>query len=66
MLVFTYILPERSSIYTNGEDGVKILNNKLTSIVSDNSDVMCVVAGDLHARVKDLQDFIPDDNIDHV
>ena len=66
MLVFTYILPERSSIYTNGEDGVQILNNKLTSIVSDNSDVMCVVAGDLHARVKDLQDFIPDDNIDHV
>ena len=59
MLVATYILPERSSIYTNGEDDVQILNNKLTSIVSDNPDVMFVVAGDLKLELKFYRTLFP-------
>lgn len=66
IFVFSYVALERSSIYCDGEDGIHILSNKLTSVLSDYQDVLFVVAGDLYARVHDLQDFIPDDDADHV
>lgn len=67
VLVFTYVSPGRSVIYANSANncnGIETLNNKLTSILSDLPDSSFFVAGDLNARTKDLEDYIPCDDID--
>lgn len=67
VLIFTYILPERSVIYENCDDnGIEILNEKITSILSDIPDVCFLLAGDLNARVKNLDDFMLVDEVDYI
>ena len=63
----TYVAPENSPVYDNPNDnGIENLNAKLAHIESDLGDVSFILAGDLNARVKDLCDYIPDDNVDIV
>ena len=59
--------PERSPIYsTDNDDGIVILNEKLTRIKSDYSNVDIILAGDLNARTQDFLDFIPQDDLDYI
>ena len=67
VLLFTYIAPEYSKVYDfRNTNGIDILGNKLTAVLSDLDDVSIILAGDLNSRVKDLLDYIPVDNIDHI
>ena len=60
VLYFCYISPKYSLIYEpNKCDGIKILNDKITSIKPDFPNVSFIMAGD-------LCDFIPDDYIDNI
>ena len=67
MLIFTYIAPERSPIYTpENDDGISLLNEKLLEIKSVYPNADIIIAGDLNARTKDFLDFIPYDDLDFV
>ena len=67
ILLFTYVSPERSVIYETGNgNGIDILNNKITAILSDFPDVAFLLAGDFNARTKNLDDYIPSDDIDYI
>ena len=67
MLIFTYIAPERSPIYTpENDDGIILLNEKLLEIRSVYPKADIVIAGDLNSRTKDFLDFIPYDDLDFV
>ena len=59
--------PERSPIYSSeNDDGIIILNEKLTSIRTVYPNAEIIIAGDLNARTKDLLDFIPQDDLDFI
>ena len=65
VLIFTYIAPERSPIYTpENDDGIILLNEKLLEIRSVYPKADIVIAGDLNSRTKDFLDFIPYDDLD--
>ena len=49
--IFTYVAPEISPIYSWGDNGIDILSQKVTTVMSDLNDVSVIVAGDLNARV---------------
>lgn len=67
VLVFTYIAPERSPIYTNdNDDGINLLNEKLLDIKTLYPNAEIILAGDLNARTKDFLDYIPQDDLDFV
>ena len=67
VLIFTYIAPERSPIYTpENDDGIILLNEKLLEIRSVYPKADIVIAGDLNSRTKDFLDFIPYDDPDFV
>ena len=64
-----YVPPENSPVYNNDNsygNGIDILASKLTLIESDLGDVHFIVAGDLNARVGDIQDFIENDTVNYV
>ena len=55
VLIFTYIAPERSPIYTpENDDGISLLNEKLLEIKSVYPNADIIIAGDLNARTKDF------------
>ena len=66
IMFFTYVAPEKSPIYTDEENGIEILNDKISEIVSQYPEAELFVAGDLNARIADMQDFIPFDDLDFV
>jgi len=67
IMYFTYVSPEGSVIYDAEEtDGISLLNDKLTIIKSDFPDTSFLIAGDLNARVKDMLDYIPQDDVDFI
>jgi len=67
ILLFTYVSPERSVIYETGNgNGINILNNRITAILSDFPDVAFLLAGDFNARTKHLDDYIPSDDVDYI
>ena len=67
VLVFTYIAPERSPIYSpENDNGIMILNEKIFDIKSNYPNADIIIAGDLNSRIKDFQDFIPEDELDFV
>ena len=64
ILIFTYISPEYSSIYSiEDNNGIEILNTNISQIKGEypNSDLF--LAGDLNSRIKNLNDFVLDDNL---
>lgn len=67
VLILTYIPPERSAVYElQNDNGIDILREKLLLILSDMPNVSFIVAGDMNARVKDLLDYIPNDDVDAI
>ena len=67
ILIFTYVAPERSPIYSpENDDGIVILNEKLTNIKSSYPNAEIILAGDLNARTKDFLDYIPYDDLDFI
>ena len=66
ILIFTYIAPENSPIYTDDDNGVILLNEKILEIVSEHPRAKLFVAGDLNARIGNLQDFIPHDDLEYI
>ena len=67
ILIFTYVAPERSPIYSpENNDGIVILNEKLTNIKSTYPNAEIILAGDLNARTKDFLDYIPYDDLDFI
>ena len=67
VLFFTYVSPQYSPVYSeDNPDGIKILNEKLLQIIGALPDVDLILAGDLNARTKLFQDFIPNDNLNFV
>ena len=66
VFVFTYVSPEYSPIYASSDDnGIELLNNKLSIISSSYPNAYIFLAGDLNARIKDFQDFIHQDDLTH-
>ena len=66
ILIFTYIAPEKSPIYTEEDNGIILLNEKILEIVTDHPGAELFVAGDLNARIGNSQDFIPHDDLEHI
>ena len=68
ILLFTYVSPEPSIIYETGNGNrIDILDNKITAILkSDFPDVAFLLAGDVKARTKNLDDYIPSDDVDYI
>lgn len=66
IMVFTYVAPENSPIYTDENNGLVLLNEKISEILSRYPTAELFVAGDLNARIGSLQDYIPFDDIDFV
>ena len=64
--IFTYVAPEHSPIYTEENNELALLNEKITEILSQYPTAELFVAVDLNARIGNLQDFIPFDDIDFV
>ena len=62
VFVFTYVSPEYSPIYASSDDnGIELLNNKLSIISSSYPNAYIFLAGDPNARIKDFQDYIHHD-----
>ena len=66
ILIFTYIAPKNSPIYTDEDNGVILLNEKILEIVSEHPRAELFVAGDLNARIGKLQDFIPHGDLEYI
>ena len=60
VFVFTYISPEYSPIYRNkDETGIDLLWSKLEEICTVYPDASLFLAGNMNARTKNFNDFIP-------
>lgn len=66
IMVFAYVAPENSPIYTDENNGLILLNEKISEILSQYPTAELLVAGDLNARIGKLQDYIPFDGLDFV
>ena len=64
ILIFTYVSPEYSSIYSNEDNnGIEILNTNISQIKGNYPNAELFLAGDLNSRIKNLNDFVLDDNL---
>lgn len=61
IMYFTYISPEASIIYNESDTAMMQENILQMKLMYNNA--MIFVARDLNARIRDLIDFIPDDNL---
>ena len=67
IMIFVYVSPEKSPFYeSNRVNGIEDLSEKLTIISSDYPDAHLLHAGDFNARTKDIDDFIINDDIEHI
>ena len=66
IMIFTYIAPENSPIYTDEDNGIKFLNERISEICVQYPTAELFLAGDLNARISTLQDFIPYDDLEFV
>ena len=68
ILYFAYVSPEGSPIYANNyeKDGIKLIDDNFTDIISDYPDAYYILGGDLNARTKDFIDYIPSDDLDYI
>lgn len=68
IIYFTYISPEGSSIYNDLDDrnGINIMQRNFDQIINGYPNCNFMLIGDLNARTKDLLDFIPADNLEHI
>ena len=65
-MIFTYITPENSPIYTDEENGITLLNDRISEICMQYPSAESFLAGDLNARIGTIQDYIPYDDLELV
>ena len=64
IFVFAYVSPEYSTFYDeNDNNGIDILCSKINNIIADFPNTELFLAGDLNSRIKDFNDFIPEDDL---
>ena len=67
IITCVYVTPKRSPIFeTLNTDGIQILNERLMLIMSDFSIAFYIIVDDCNVRIGNLQDVIPNDDLDHV
>ncbi|MCG8044707.1 MAG: endonuclease/exonuclease/phosphatase family protein [Candidatus Thiodiazotropha taylori] len=64
IMFFTYVAPENSPIYTDEDNGIFLLKEKISEIVAEYPTAEIFIAGDLNARIGNLQDYIPSDDLE--
>lgn len=66
LLVCTYLPPKNSSAYDEELDGIAILREKLVDLKSRFINHQLLIVGDLNARVGRENDFLDEDDTEHV
>ena len=66
IMIFTYIPPENSPVYTQEANGIVLLNENINEIFLRYPSADLFVSGDLNSRTGDLQDFIPFEDLQFV
>ena len=66
IMLFTYIPPEYSPVYTQEDNGIVLLNENINEILLRYPNAELFLSGDLNSRIADLQDFIPFDDLQFV
>ena len=67
VIIYTYVAPEHSAIYTVDEpNGIKILQGTVDTVISEYSNVNILLPGDFNARTSNNLDYIPHDDISFV
>ena len=66
VMYFTYIAPENSPIYTEEDNGITILNERISEVSLQYPDAELFLAGDLNACISTMQDFIPEDDLEFI
>jgi len=66
ILVCAYLPPQNSSAYDQERNGVIMLKEQLLKLNAKYPEHKLIVAGDLNSRIGDLQDFLPNDGVDHI
>ena len=61
-----YLSPAGSVIYTEGESGVQLLEEKIAKIMNQHHDCDILLAGDFNSRTDHLEDYILSDNTDYI
>lgn len=57
---------KNSPIYTDEDNGIVLLNEKISEIISQYPTAELLVAGELNARIASFQGFIPFDVLDFI
>lgn len=65
-MMFTYIPPENSPVYTQKDNGIILLHENISLIVLRYQNANLFVSGDLISGIADLQDLIPFDDLQFV
>ena len=66
ILIAIYLPPEFSPRYEGTENGVELLEDLLYKVRSAYCNCSIMILGDLNARTGTLQDYIIDDNVEHI
>ena len=67
LMLFTYISPKGSLIYTDGDEGMDILETQIYTMKGCmNEEVDLLISGDLNARTAHLMDYIIDDSCEYM
>ena len=66
IMIFTYIPPENSSVYTQEDNGIVLLNESINEIFLRYPSADLFVSGDLNLCIGDLQDFMSFDHLQFV
>ena len=67
VIIYTYVAPEHSAIYTADEpNGIEILQGTVDTVISEYPNVNILLLGDFNARTSNNLDYIPHDDISFV
>ena len=66
ILIALYLPPETSPRYDGDEKGMELLEDLLLKVRSKYCDCSILILGDLNARTGILQDYIVDDDVEHM
>ena len=67
VVIFAYVAPENSTIYTyNDTNGIELLQCTVDNVISEYPNASILLAGDLNARTANCLDYIPNDTLSYV
>ena len=65
-MIFIFIRPENPPVYTQEDKCIILLNKNINEILLRHPDADLFLAGDLNSRIKNMQGFIPADDVEFV